>query len=176
MHAPHIGLLIVDVQRGFIRPQTEHIPAIVEQLQTEYAAIAVSQFENHELSPHQRILNWHRFLPGSDDVDLAFSPAENAFVFKKPHYSCVSYELMRWINANGISEVHVCGIDTEVCVLTSATALFEYLIKPVVLAPACASNGGQRSHQAGLIALERLIGRDNVWGGDEDRRGNGTTD
>nr|WP_319386830.1 isochorismatase family cysteine hydrolase [uncultured Roseibium sp.] len=167
----HVGLLIVDVQAGFVGAGTDHIPGIVEDLQRDYRHIAASRFVNHENSPHRRFLNWNRFLPGTDEVELAFRPASHAFVFDKPHYSAVSYDLLRWINLNGISEVHLCGIDTEICVLTSATALFEVSIRPVVLEWACASGGGgKEGHAAGLIALKRLIGRQNVWADGSGRR------
>ena len=157
------GLLIIDVQKGFVAPATAHIPKIVEELQASYRNVAVSRFVNRPESPHRRFLDWNRLLPGSDEVELAFEPVAHAFVFDKPQYSAVSFDLLRWIHVNGLSEVHLCGIDTEVCVLTSATALFEISIKPVVLAWACASGGGADGHAAGLVALRRLIGKDNIW-------------
>ncbi|WP_305985285.1 isochorismatase family cysteine hydrolase [Roseibium sp. MMSF_3544] len=159
----HTGLLIIDVQKGFVGPETTHIPKIAQDLQAEYRHVAASRFINNPNSPHRRFLNWERLLPGSRETELAFKPVPSAFVFEKPQYSAVSYDLLRWIHVNGLSEVHVCGIDTEVCVLTSATALFEVSIKPVVLAWACASGGGSESHAAGLLALRRLIGKNNVW-------------
>ena len=118
----HIGLLIVDVQEGFVAAGTDHIPGIVEELQEGYRHVAASRFVNHVNSPHRRFLDWNRFLPDTSEVELAFKPVSRAFVLDKPHYSAVSYDLLRWVHLNGISEVHVCGIDTEICVLTSATA------------------------------------------------------
>ncbi|WP_299471836.1 isochorismatase family cysteine hydrolase [uncultured Roseibium sp.] len=159
----NIGLLIIDVQKGFVSPATTHIPAIVEELQDSYAHVAASRFINRPNSPHRRFLGWNRLLPDTEETELAFTPSSGAFVFEKPQYSAVSYDLLRWIHLNRLSEVHLCGIDTEICVLTSATALFEVSVKPVVLAWACASGGGAEGHAAGLVALRRLIGRDNVW-------------
>ncbi|WP_420336549.1 isochorismatase family cysteine hydrolase [Roseibium sp.] len=167
----HIGLLIVDVQAGFVSAGTDHIPGIVEDLQQGYRHVAASRFVNHVNSPHRRFLDWNRFLPDTAEVELAFKPVSRAFVFDKPQYSAVSCDLLRWVHLNGISEVHVCGIDTEICVLTSATALFEVSIKPVVLAWACMSGGGgKEGHDAGLLALRRLIGRANVWADSSGRR------
>jgi len=159
----HIGLLIVDVQRGFVAPGTSHIPRIVEKVQNDYRHVAASRFLNNVNSPHRCFLGWNRFLPGTNETELAFKPSRDAFVFDKPQYSAVSFELLRWVHLNSLSEVHLCGIDTEICVLTSATALFEVSLKPVVLEWACASGGGPDGHAAGLVALRRLIGKDNVW-------------
>lgn len=159
----HQGLLIIDVQKGFIGPDTAHVPGVVEALQERYRCVAASKFINHLNSPHRKFLDWNRLQPGAEETELAFKPRPDAFVFEKPQYSAISYDLLRWVHLNGLSEVHVCGIDTEICVLTSATALFEVSIKPVVLEWACASGGGPEGHAAGLVALRRLIGKDNVW-------------
>ena len=160
---PHVGLLIVDVQNGFVSEHTAHIPGIVADLQRQYQNVAASRFINRPESPHRQFLDWNRLLPGTDETLLAFEPEPHVFVFDKPQYNAASYDLLRWFHVNGISEVHLCGTDTEICVLTSATALFEISIKPVVLEWACASGGGKEGHRAGLVALRRLIGRDNVW-------------
>ena len=157
------GLLVVDAQNGFFSKKTDHVRAEIEMLQKDYALVAASKFVNQPLSPHRIILDWHKFYPDSADCSLGYKQKEETFIFEKHQYSCLTADLLRWINVNGISEVHICGIDTDVCVLTSAVALFEISIKPVVLSWACASGGGKESHSAALIALERLIGRDNIW-------------
>ena len=51
------------------------------------------------------------------------------------------------------------GADTDCCVLTTATTLFEHNIRPVVLTSYCASNGGDKSHEAGVLCMKRLIGK-----------------
>ena len=110
----HIGLLIVDVQAGFVDAGTDHVPGIVEELQRDYRHIAASRFVNHVNSPHRRFLDWNRFLPDTSEVELAFEPVAQALVFDKPSYSAVSYDLLRCVHLNGISVVHVCGIDTDI--------------------------------------------------------------
>lgn len=59
-------------------------------------------------------------------------------------------------------EQYIAGIDTDCCVLATATSLFERNIRPVVLAHYCASNGGERSHAAALTVLERTIGAQQI--------------
>jgi nicotinamidase-related amidase len=54
--------------------------------------------------------------------------------------------------------VFIVGIDTDCCVLSIATALFETNIRPIVLTGYCASNGGMESHDAGIQCMKRLIG------------------
>ena len=55
-------------------------------------------------------------------------------------------------------QVFIVGADTDCCVLTIATALFENNIRPIVLTNYVDSNGGAESNAAGLLCLKRLIG------------------
>ncbi|UNU73803.1 hypothetical protein LU293_02570 [Moraxella nasovis] len=46
----------------------------------------------------------------------------------------------------------------QIAVLTVATSLFEYNIRPMVLTHYCGFNGGKVSHQAGVQCLKSSIG------------------
>ena len=59
-------------------------------------------------------------------------------------------------------KIFITGADTDCCVLTIATALFEHNIKPVVLTRYCDSNGGSVSHEAGIACMTRLIGEEQL--------------
>ena len=52
--------------------------------------------------------------------------------------------------------------DTDCCVLTIATSLFEHNITPIVLTNYCQSNGGETAHITGIKCLERLIGKKQI--------------
>ena len=60
-------------------------------------------------------------------------------------------------------KVFVIGVDTDCCVLTTATGLFEHNVRPVVLSQYCNSNGGEESHKAGLLCMSRLIGKKQIY-------------
>lgn len=160
MAAP--GLLIVDVQQGFINAATRHVPPRVAALQDEYDRVYVTQFVNPADSPYRRWIDWQRFAPGSADVQLAFSPRDDAVVIEKPIYSCVTPTFLDRLRNDRVDEVHLCGIATDNCVLTCAVDLFEAGVRPVVLADFCASHGGADFHTWGLAILERLIGKAQV--------------
>ncbi len=59
-------------------------------------------------------------------------------------------------------KIFITGADTDCCVLTIATALFEHNIKPVVLTRYRDSNGGSVSHEAGTACMTRLIGEEQL--------------
>lgn len=152
------GLVIIDVQRGFINEATMHIPDIVYDLQYEYEHVAVTQFFNAPGSPWRKLLQWQRFDRDGDDFPLAFEPCEHALVLEKSTYSAVTNRLLNWISAYDITDVHLCGIATDACVLKTALDLFEQEFRPVVLAHACASHGGVDCHNEALHLLGRQIG------------------
>jgi nicotinamidase-related amidase len=58
--------------------------------------------------------------------------------------------------------VHVCGVDTDQCVLATVLTAFDAGLEPVVLADLCLSCAGEAPHEAGLVALRRAIGEDHV--------------
>lgn len=151
-------LIIIDVQRGFINEWTEFIPKKAEDLQSRFGQTWVSRFINPEGSLHRSLIGWDRFAPGSFDTELAFTPRPDAVQFEKSNYTCVSDDILAAVTDAGISEVHLCGIATDNCVLKTAVDLFEAGLRPVVLAFACASHGGAESHEAGIKLLKRFIG------------------
>ncbi len=152
-------LIVVDVQSGFVNGHTRHIVPAVERLQAGYDRIYATRFVNAPASPWRRFMDWRRFAEGSADAELAFRPAAHAVIVEKHVYSCVNDALLRDLRDRGTTEVSLCGIDTDACVLVSAVDLFQNGIRPVILADACASHAGPEYHEAGLRLLERLVGK-----------------
>ena len=151
-------LVIIDVQRGFINAATAHVPARVAALQADYASVIATRFVNPEGSAHRRLIGWRRFAPGSADTELAFTHEPHVRVIEKQTYSALTDEVRTLLAAAGTTEVHLCGIATDNCVLASAIAAFETGLTPVVLGDACASHAGADYHDWGLRILRRLIG------------------
>ena len=152
------ALLIVDVQEGFINDSTKYVIRAVEELQSRYEHIFATRFINGVDSPHRNLIDWHRFGEGSRDTELAFCLSPKAEIIDKTTYTCVNPDFLDNLHNRAISEVHVCGIDTDVCVMKCAVDLFENGIRPVVLSEASASHAGDEHHQAALLILRRLIG------------------
>lgn len=155
-------LLIVDVQNGFINQSTKHVPSLVEAEQLLYDYVVATRFFNPEKSFYRTLIKWERFSPGSEDIPLAFSARKDALIIDKPRYTCVSDDFIGWLSERNISVVHVCGIDTDICVTKCAVDLFEHGIEPVVLSGLCASHAGEDAHQNALNTLKRYIGKSQV--------------
>jgi nicotinamidase-related amidase len=151
-------LLIIDVQKGFINKRTKKIPAIVEALQSYFRNVFIFRVVNAPRSPFRKLLKWKRFGIGTKDTELAFKPCARAEIFEKRVYTCVDEKFLRLLKKRKISEVFLCGIDTDCCVLKTAVDLFEAGLRPVVLSKACASHESLEHHKASLKILRRLIG------------------
>lgn len=157
-----ICLAIIDVQKGFLNRHTMHIPGLVENLQKDYSTIVVSRFVNAEDSSFRSFMKWQRFDNMSSERDLAFRPKDDAFVFEKPTYTIWISAVRSFFYKHAVREVHLVGIDTDVCVLVSAVDLFQNNIRPVVRAKYCASHGGPEYDDAALLIMQRLIGKDQI--------------
>ena len=153
-----VALLIVDVQRGFINDSTRHVIPLVEELQARYAHIFATRFINGTGSPYRNLIDWHRFGEGSRDTELAFTPSPKAEIIDKTIYTCITPNFLDTLRQRRVTRVHICGIDTDVCVMKCAVDLFENGIRPVVLSKASASCAGDDYHLNALLILHRQIG------------------
>lgn len=158
-------LIIIDVQKGFVNDATRHLPDRVTDLQAGYEHVIATRFVNPEGSAHRRLMGWTRFAPDSRDAELAFAARAGALIIDKASYSGNETELLERLQVTGATEVHLCGIATDNCVLAVAVALFEAGLRPVVLADYCASHAGVDYHEWGLRILRRLIGEAQVVDG-----------
>jgi|LSQX01.3.fsa_nt_gb nicotinamidase-related amidase len=163
-------LIVVDVQNGFIRNQsTNDVSKRIIEL-TSYGyfdTIFATRFINKEGSQYTRMLNWHRLI-SSPDIDLV-EGIHADIIIDKLIYTCVNQSFITTLseinNGQCPSHIFICGIDTDCCVLKIASDLFEQGIMPIVLSDYCSSNGGEESHEAGLLVLSRTTGRKSVVAG-----------
>lgn len=161
---PDSALLIVDVQRGFIRDSTAHVPGriggLLDQRGREFALTVATRFHNEEGSNYRKLIRWER-LAGPPDTDLDDAIERVQTVIDKTTYSAVPH-LVPMLTERSISRVFICGIDTDICVLQNASDLFDLGLEPVVISAACGSTAGGRLHDAALDILRRTIGRTQV--------------
>lgn len=162
-------LLIVDMQNGFARyEQTiKLVEDIRELLKREvFDSIIATRFLNDDNSIYEKLFNWKK-LKTEKERKLAdgFEKYVDCII-DKSIYTCVNASFIQRVcqlnDGKYPERIFVIGADTDCCVLTVATGLFENNIRPVVLTKYCNSNGGPESHKAGLLCLKRLIGQDQL--------------
>jgi len=167
----HTALLVVDVQNGFVNTKSEKILAPLGRLLDNWNGIDpvfFTKFQNLPGSNWETMIGWRR-LRESPETD--FHPSIVPYltlgtvVEKANMYSSLTGEFLQTLRNSEIDNVVICGIATESCVLATALAVFEYAprrVRPIVLSDAVASHAGDEAHQAGMLTLERFIGRNQI--------------
>jgi len=153
-------LLVVDVQNGFVKEGTVFVvPRILSLLdQNRFEIVAFTQFYNPSGGPYERFLDWTNLSTSSEQEIVASLRNYAQLVFRKSVYSALTQDFRSFLKEKKIETVHLAGIDTDCCILSTAIDLFQIGIRPVVLIDLCASNGGAESHAAALRVMERAIG------------------
>ncbi|GAA4980593.1 isochorismatase family cysteine hydrolase [Pseudonocardia tropica] len=162
----HLVLVVVDVQNGFVTEHSRHVVPIIEKLAREWIEagrdVVFTRYLNYDDSPFERIMGWSK-LKDSPEIDIVdeleeLSRKATAVVDKKV-YTLFDDEGAALVAEHGWTDMFVCGIDTEVCVLKTAVDAFEHDIRACLLTDASASHSGLAPHQAGVLVAQKMIGR-----------------
>ncbi len=155
-------LLVIDLQNAFINKYTEKLPDKIKVIidNNEYDHVAFTRFINFEDSIFVKKLNWRGCIQDKDKKIVI--DTKNNRVFDKSIYSAVNNELKEYIHKNQITEIYLCGIDTECCVLKTAFDLFESEYNVYVLKNYCACTHGKERHNRALEILKRNIGKSHI--------------
>ena len=156
----NILLLVIDMQQEFINENTNHLINKIDKLKEEYKNIIYTKFINSPKSRWVKDLNWNGCLT-KESQKLVIDPKNNKII-EKEIYSSLNKELIEYINKNNISKIHICGIDTECCILKTALDLFENDYDVYVLEEYTSSMNGKTKHQNAIEILKRNIGENRV--------------
>jgi nicotinamidase-related amidase len=158
-------LVVVDVQNGFI---TEHsqpvIPIIVDLVrrwQTARGDVVFSRYLNYAGSPFERLIGWTKMIDAPETelvTELTPYIGPHTPITDKYIYTLFTPEGTHLVDQRGWTDLYICGIDTEICVLKTAVDAFERNLTPWILKDACASHAGPKAHTAGLFIAGRFIG------------------
>lgn len=167
---PNDLLVVVDVQNGFVNGESRHIvQPLVMFLNTWLHSgrpAVVTRFFNPPNSKWDDLLDWHD-LRQSPDTDLVseltaviapFTPSQ-VLVSDKTSYTALTSEVAAHVARLDATNIFVCGIATEACVLKTAVDVFEHEdLRPFIVTDLCASTAGEAVHDAGLMIAEGYIG------------------
>lgn len=161
-------LMIVDVQNGFITGETRHVLPVICKLlrrwQQSNGEVIFTQYFNHPGSAFERLMDW-RFLYSPPDTDIADDVSRHigdSPVISKGTYSAFTPRFAELLSSRKWTDVIICGIDTDLCVLKTALDAFEYDLTPWIVVNASASTGGNEFHEAGLKVIGRAIGEQHL--------------
>ncbi len=159
------ALIVIDVQNFLLDSKTKGIVRKIrnylEKNTKKYSLIYFTVFKNDNKSSLWKISGW-KDCNASPDTDICedikeFTNNDNLFyknilsAFKVP-------QIREGLKKNGISEVDLCGFDTDCCVLATAYDLFDNGVKPTVLENLTWSTSKENLHNPAIQMLERNIG------------------
>lgn len=155
-------LLVIDLQKSFINPNTEFLISKIDSLVNSgsYDLVVFTKFINDNDSMWVKKLNYKGCI-SLEDRKIMIDTKDN-IVLEKSLYTAYSDNLINLINLFMIDEVHLCGIDTECCVLKTAFDLFENGYNIKVLSGYSACTHGEESNKNALDIIARNIGKSNV--------------
>lgn|SRR5574344_456894 len=155
-------LLVIDLQNDFINEKSRYV---VDRINTlidtkQYNNVVFTKFINNTESDWYKKLNYKGCMtPEGQDIPINTS---NYLIIEKGIYSAMNNQLCDYLKVNLVDEIHLCGIDTECCVLKTAFDLFENKYNVKVLKDYCACTLGEERHNSALDIIRRNIGKDNV--------------
>ena len=159
------ALVVVDVQNGFVTEHSRHVVPLIVDLAKRWKElgrdVVFTRYINYDDSPFERIIKWSKlkYSPEIDIVDeLQPLTGRPARVIDKRVYTLFADEGEALVQSRGWTDLYICGIDTEVCVLKTAVDAFERNITPWLISDASASHAGTETHRAGLLVATKLIG------------------
>lgn len=157
------NILVVDLQKGFINQNNKHIVEKIKEYicQKQTTNIFFTQCVNDDESPFVKILKWNG-ITNKEDQEFCFEIPKEAKIIKKNCYG-LSKEDIQLFKDFGITEMEICGTDTDACCLAIAFNLFDNNIKPIILSDLCASSSKNKDiHNNALEMMKRQFGRENV--------------
>ncbi len=166
-------LIIVDVQKGFTKKFTvEKIPCIEDLLSRRvFDTVIATKYWNTPDSNISRLMGWKDLCTEEEQMLVPEIVPYVDHVTEKNIYSGVTPELVALLKKLGDGQlpeyVFLLGFDTECCLLSTAADLFEMGVRPLVLTEYSGSHDGPKYHDAGVIAMEHLIGPDFLIGKDD---------
>ena len=155
-------LLVIDVQNDFINDNTRNVKNKIEKLveSNKYDNIVFTKFINDKDNILYKRINYKGCL-SENGQEIAINTNGNKIIAKKT-YSALTDELEEYLNKHNISEIYLCGFDTDACVYKTAIDLFEKDYNVYVLNDYTMSSRGNELHNIFIDNLKRLIGKDNI--------------
>ena len=157
------NIIIVDMQKGFMNESNNHlISKINDYLKiNKFDNIFFTKCVNNTESPYQCILNWYD-MNSEAEQEIVVNIPSKAKVLTKNCYG-ISNDDLQLFKELGITEMEICGTDTDACCLAIAFNLFDNNIKPIILSDLCASSSRNKNiHYNALEIMKRQFGKDNI--------------
>ena len=151
------------MQKGFINKNNNHLVDKINNYinQNTFDNIFVTKCVNDNESPYIKILNWNG-ITNKEDQEFVCNIPSKAKILTKNCYG-ITIGHIKLFQDLGITEMEICGTDTDACCLAIAFNLFDNNIRPIILSSLCASSSRNKEiHNYALEIMKRQFGNDSV--------------
>lgn len=124
------ALVVIDVQNDFAVEKAENLPQkIAEHIKNnKYDYVLFTLFRNDPSSNFHKILHWKK---ATDKPGINIHPALTTFINKKNTFEKTTYSAFKsksfvsFLKDNKITDLSLCGINIDGCVLATAFEAFD---------------------------------------------------
>lgn len=163
-------LVVIDVQNGFVKGDSvavvPRIVDLVDRWQSAGGDTVFTRYINYPDSPYVRLVRWSELMT-SPQIDIApellpYAEQATAVIDKSVYSLFADADGARLVAEHGWTEMYVCGLTTESCVLATALGAFENGLTPWIVEDASATHAGREAQDAGLLVARRFIGKSQI--------------
>lgn len=157
------NIIIVDMQKGFINQNNQFL---IEKINSYlhlncFENIFYTKYINQSGSPFLEILKWNGMLK-NEDQQIVVDILSNSTIFTKSGYG-LTPDMIKCLKDKNITEIELCGTDTDACVMAISYNLFDNNIKPIILSSLCgSSSSNNKIHNNSIEIMKRSFGTDNI--------------
>src|SRR5690606_36215383 len=127
------ALLVVDVQHGFVNEHSEHVVPVITDLEARWARAGrptvFTRYWNYTDSPWERLIGWKALYgpPETDLVDelIQWADEPGAHTLDKTVYAALTPEGIDLLRTLDVTDLVICGIAADACVLKTTVDAFE---------------------------------------------------
>ncbi len=151
-------LMVIDAQERYVQDKSmvntlKKIAGLIES--DAFDMVIATQLFRSKLSPFNRLKLTEDVFeePMAKEIKTKFKIVKNTF-------SCITEEFiddLEKIIGTRVNEIYLCGFETDGAILSTAYALFDYNIKPVVMTDYVDSRD-KDLHNASLHILKKNLG------------------
>ena len=172
------ALIVVDMQNGFLREGNlasdqclAVLPAVVNEVETAVSAghLVIFTADTHEVDDLEFQIFPTHCIRGTREAELVdelhgFLGSDGVHLVAKRRYSAMfETQLEGLLRRFGITEVRICGVCTDICVLHTTADLRDRDIEVTVVANATATFNAPE-HPADLVREQSLAHMANILG------------
>ncbi len=156
------ALIVIDMQNYFVREFTKNLPKKIAKLigQNKYDYVLFTQLINNPKTNYVKLLNWRKVM-NSPEIDIHQDLARfvnDRNLFTKQTYSIFkNKKFVKFLTKNKITDLYLCGIAIDACVLATAFDAFDLGYKVKILKGYTSSHGGRKFVSAATSIIDRNI-------------------